>query len=463
MQTIKPNENLNNAENVTNQIQNLDSISTKNTVPNIVIVGGGAGGLELTTALGRKLGKKGRARITLVDKNRVHIWKPLLHEVATGSLDDEIDGVVYRAHAARHNYNFQYGTLSSIDRGTKTLYIDPILDEKNDVVLEQRQIKYDILVLAIGSISNDFGTEGANEYCHMLDSRAQAQTFQKKLLNLFLQKAENSMSDSNQSVTRLAIVGAGATGVELSAELYHVIDVLSIYDLEKKQEQKLEIDLIEAGPRILPALPERIAQSAAQELEKLGVIIRTNTRVAQVTKTGLIDSEENAIAADLMVWAAGVKAQDWLKSTNLELNQINQIMCHRNLRTITDESIYAIGDCCAVEMPDGSKVPPRAQSAHQMATIVMKNICRTLEQKELLEFTYKDYGSLVNLSRFSTVGSLMGNLVKGSMFIEGKIARLMYLSLYRMHQLSIHGYIKGPFIILLSSISKIIRPKIKLH
>ena len=453
-----------NGNNLTQkQNSKLSNSSNAKAITNIVIVGGGAGGLELTTALGRKLGKKRKARITLVDKNRVHIWKPLLHEVATGSLDDEIDGVVYRAHAARHNYHFQYGTLSSIDRDNKILTIDALLDDKNEVVLEQRQIHYDVLVLAIGSISNDFGTQGVDEHCHMLDSRLQAQNFQKNLLNQFLKKSELSSGTTNSIPTKLAIVGAGATGVELSAELYHVIDVLSMYDVDRADRQKLEIDLIEAGPRILPALPERIAESAADELKKLGVTIRTNTRIQQANKNGFIDAEQNTIYADLMIWAAGVKAQDWLKNTNLELNRLNQIVCYRSLKSVTDDSIYALGDCCAVEMTDGSRVPPRAQSAHQMATIVMKNICRSFYGKDPVEFVYKDYGSLVNLSRFSTVGSLMGNLVKGSMFIEGKIARLMYLSLYRMHQLSIHGYIKGPFIIVLSSISKIIRPKIKLH
>ena len=164
-----------------------------------------------------------------------------------------------------------------------------------------------------------------------------------------------------------------------------------------------------------------------------------------------------------MVWAAGVKVQSWMQDTGLELNRINQIECLPSLKSKSDEFIYVIGDCCAITMPDGLKVPPRAQSAHQMASTAAKNIIRELNGKELVNFKYTDYGSLINLSRFSTVGSLMGNLMKGSMFIEGKIARIMYLSLYRMHQLTIHGYIKGPFIIALGRISKIIRPKIKLH
>lgn len=430
------------------------------TMPNIVIVGGGSGGLELATALGRKLGRKGKAKITLVDKHRVHIWKPLLHEVATGSLDTEIDGVVYRAHAARHSYEFQLGSVSGMNRASKELLLDPISDDAGEQIVAARTIPYDRLVLAIGSVSNDFGTPGVSDHCYMLDSKHQAQRFQQTLLNQFLKKSQD---DNDQvSPTRLAIVGAGATGVELSAELHHVVEVLSVYDLDNKQ-QRLSIDLIEAGPRILPALPERIAAAASDELEELGVNIRTNTRITAATKTGFIDSHNTQIDADLTVWAAGVKVQPWMANTGLKVNRINQVECHLNLKAKTDDAIYVIGDCCAVEMANGLRVPPRAQAAHQMATTVSKNIQRECKSKPLIDFKYTDYGSLVNLSRFSTVGSLMGNLMKGSMFIEGKVARIMYLSLYRMHQLAIHGYLKGPFIIILSRLSKIIRPKIKLH
>ena len=435
------------------------SIDTQ-TMPNIVIVGGGAGGLELATALGRKLGRKQKAKITLIDKNRVHIWKPLLHEVATGSLDTEIDGVVYRAHAARHGYQFQLGSVSGIDREAKSLTLEPIKDESDRQVIAARTINYDRLVLAIGSISNDFGTKGVSEHCYMLDSKHQAQRFQQTLLNQFLKKSQDKTGKA--SPTRLTIVGAGATGVELSAELHHVVEVLSVYDLDNRQ-QRLSIDLVEAGPRILPALPERIAETATIELEKLGVNIRTDTRIIEADDSGFTDTKNKHIEADLMVWAAGVKVQSWVATTGLEVNRVNQVECQPNLKSKTDDAIYVIGDCCSIEMKSGLRVPPRAQAAHQMATTVAKNLRREIKGKPLLEFQYTDYGSLVNLSRFSTVGSLMGNLVKGSMFIEGKIARIMYLSLYRMHQLSIHGIFRGPLIILLSRLSKIIRPKIKLH
>ncbi len=430
----------------------------------IVIVGGGAGGLELATKLGHKLGKHEKASVTLVDRSRTHIWKPLLHEVATGTLDTEIDGVVYQAHAAKHYFKFQYGSMCSLDREQKRITLAAIPDEKGIVALPERYVDYDILVIAIGSISNDFGTPGVADNCYMLDSQEQAQRFQRHLLTHFIQAAQNNASAENtgKPAFKVAIVGAGATGVELSAELQHIHELLPVYIKDADINTEISIDLIEAGPRILPALPERISTAAAKELEKLNVTIHTDTRITQVTETAFIDADSTPIEANLKVWAAGVKVPSWVTKLGLETNNINQIICEPTLASSSDQDIYAIGDCCHI-LSNGEKVPPRAQSAHQMASLVAQNIVLRLKQKEERPFKYRDYGSLINLSRFSTVGSLMGNLMKGSLFIEGLFARTMYLALYRMHQLAIYGYIKGPFIIILGKISKSIRPKMKLH
>ncbi|MCW8883639.1 MAG: NAD(P)/FAD-dependent oxidoreductase [Motiliproteus sp.] len=431
---------------------------------NIVIVGGGAGGLELATKLGHKLGKKNKAKITLVDRNRVHIWKPLLHEVATGTLDTNLDGVVYRVHSSEHYYEFQHGTLADIDRENKQITLAPLLDEQGDNVLPERTLPYSQLILAIGSVSNDFSTPGVAEHCSFLDSRKQAEKFHKSLLNHFLKANLQNQQSQTPAPLKLAIVGGGATGVELSAELFHVVDLLKSYGIKHIDADSLSIKLIEAGPRILPALPERIAQAARVELVKLGVEVLEHTRIVAADKQGFLDAEGDRIDAELTVWAAGIKAPDFLANIGgLNTNAINQIVCHRSLKTETDPHIYAIGDCAAVEMEDGSRVPPRAQSAHQMADLVFKNILREINNEPLVEYTYTDYGSLVNLSRFSTVGSLMGNLTKGSMFIEGRIARLVYISLYRLHQIAIHGYIKGLLVVIIEKLSKVIRPKMKLH
>ncbi|MBU2964482.1 NAD(P)/FAD-dependent oxidoreductase [Amphritea sp. 2_MG-2023] len=426
----------------------------------IIVVGGGAGGLELVTRLGHKLGKKKRARIILVDRNRSHIWKPLLHEVATGSLDMSSDGVVYRAHCAAHYYEFQLGTMIGLDRVAKSIRLESLKDDEGKEVLPERELTFDTLVMAVGSVSNDFGTPGVAEHSYFLDSHQQAERFHRALLNQFM-RINQSAADTE---LQLAIVGGGATGVELAAELNHVADLFKFYGMPEMSAKRLKIHLIEAGPRILPALPQRIAVAAKKELNELGITIHENVRVTQATDDGFMTQDDQLIAADLQVWAAGVKAPDFIKSIDLfETNRNGQIIVKPSLQSTVDDAVFVIGDCCACEQPDGSWVPPRAQSAHQMAGLVYKNILLMEQGKPLQSYLYKDHGSLVNLSRYSTVGSLMGNLTNGTMFVEGHIARLVYISLYRMHQVAIHGWLKAAAIYFAQKIGGTVKPKMKLH
>ncbi|EOG1931202.1 NAD(P)/FAD-dependent oxidoreductase [Providencia stuartii] len=429
--------------------------------PKIVIVGGGAGGLELATRLGRKLGRKQRAEITLVDRNPSHLWKPLLHEVATGSLDDGVDALSYLAHARHNAFNFQLGSLTQIDRDNKKIILGELRDKNAELLVPEREIDYDILVMALGSTSNDFGTPGVKEHCIFLDNPQQAHRFHDEMLNLFLRY---SVRDNAEEKVNIAIVGAGATGVELSAELYNAVEQLTSYGFKGLDTDALNVTLVEAGERILPALPPRISAAAHQELNKLGVKVLTKTMVTSADDDGLNTKEGEKIRADLMVWAAGIKAPDFMKEiAGLETNRINQLVVKSTLQTTRDDTIFAIGDCASCAKPDGGFVPPRAQSAHQMASRCYDNILAMIKDKPLKDYIYKDHGSLVSLSRFSTVGSLMGNLMRGDMMVEGRIARFVYISLYRMHQIALHGYVKTGLMMLVGSINRIIRPKLKLH
>lgn len=429
--------------------------------PKIVIVGGGAGGLELATRLGRKLGRKKRAEITLVDRNPSHLWKPLLHEVATGSLDDGVDALSYLGHARHNAFNFQLGSLTQIDRDNKKIILGELHDKNAELLVPEREIDYDILVMALGSTSNDFGTQGVKENCIFLDNPQQAHRFHDEMLNLFLRY---SVRDNAEEKVNIAIVGAGATGVELSAELYNAVEQLTSYGFKGLDTDALNVTLVEAGERILPALPPRISSAAHQELTKLGVHVLTKTMVTSADENGLNTKDGEQIRADLMVWAAGIKAPDFMKDiAGLETNRINQLVVKLTLQTTRDDSIFAIGDCASCAKPEGGFVPPRAQSAHQMASRCYGNILAMMKDKPLKDYVYKDHGSLVSLSRFTTVGSLMGNLMRGDMMVEGRIARFVYVSLYRMHQIALHGYIKTGLMMLVGSINRIIRPKLKLH
>ena len=191
--------------------------------------------------------------------------------------------------------------------------------------------------------------------------------------------------------------------------------------------------------------------------------MRVATKVTAATEDGLQLGDE-FLPAELMVWAAGIKAPDFLKDlAGLENNRLNQLLVLPTLQTTRDSQIYVIGDAAGCPLPDNKWVPPRAQSAHQMASHVLKNLMAALNGKPQTDYQYKDHGSLISLSRFGTVGSLMGNLVGGAMMIEGRIARMAYISLYRMHQVALHGWLRTIAISVIGRINKIIRPRLKLH
>ncbi|HEY2007960.1 MAG TPA: NAD(P)/FAD-dependent oxidoreductase [Rhizomicrobium sp.] len=430
----------------------------------IVVVGGGAAGLELATRLGAHFGRE-HFDIILVEKNRTHIWKPLLHEVAAGALDANLDEVGYRSHGHAWGYRFFYGTLEGVDRDSRHVLIAPILDEDGAEIMGRHRIRYDYLVLAVGSVSNDFGTKGVAQYCIFLDSRLQADRFRAKLLNHCLRVSRTLVQNPQSDATVMVdIVGGGATGVELAAELYNAAVALRHYGLEVFDESRMQVTLIEAGPRILPMLPEKLAEAAHKELEALGVRVLTGEQVVEATSEGMITKSGELIKADLKVWAAGVKGPDVLATLGLEVTRSNQLVVRPTLQTTRDDRIFAIGDC-AWFVPEGETrpVPPRAQAAHQMAAIAFHNIRALTGNKPLRNFVYRDHGSLVSLSHFSTVGSLMGNLIGGRMAIEGRLARFVYLSLYRMHLIAIHGWLKGLALILVGHVNQIVRPRLKLH
>ena len=440
----------------------------------IVVVGGGAGGLELVRRLGSKFGRK-HHDIILVDKNASHIWKPLLHEVAAGSLDANLDEVGYRGHCHKWGYRYFKGTLDGIDRERRAIHLAPVYDDDGSELISRHTIRYDYLVLAVGSISNDFGVSGVKDHAIYLDSREQADKFRTKLLNHCLRVSRTMSVDPEANAqVKVAIVGGGATGVELAAELYNAAGALKHYGLEVFDESRLKVTLLEAGERILPALPEALSQAAHSELEKLGVEVRTRTQVIKAKKGLFLTRDDDAIRADLIVWAAGVKGADFLATLGLSTNRSNQLIVRETMQTIEDDRIFALGDCCSY-IPEGEQrpIPPRAQAAHQMADTVYDNLKRVMDNahraekgkaaRPLKPFVYHDNGSLVSLSRFSTVGSLMGNLVGGSMAVEGRLARFIYTSLYSMHLLAIHGWLKGLSLMAIGRVNRIVRPRLKLH
>lgn len=431
----------------------------------IVIVGGGAGGLELATTLGRKLGKRGRAEVVLIDRGLTHIWKPLLHEVAAGTRNASYDEISYLAQARRNGFSFQLGELETLDRESKTIGLAAIVDEDGIETIAARSIAYDTLVVSIGSVTNEFGIDGVGEHCAFLDSQQQAQTFHQDLLKLFMHVHAQPQPHALGQL-HIAIIGAGATGVELAAELHEAAHQIVAYGLNNIDlEKDFAIHLIEAGDAILPALPDTISEGVTKRLKDLGVHVLTNAQISAVSQEGLHTKDGKFIRAEVKVWAAGVRGSSVLGNLDgLETNRRGQLVVDQYLRTSLDKDIFAFGDCAACLQQDGETLcPPRAQVAHQQATYLSKLLVARLDgNAPSTPYIYKDLGSLVSLSSYSTIGKLMGNLT-GDVMVSGRVARWIYLSLYRMHLAVLQGTIPTTLRIFAQWLTSSHRPRLKLH
>jgi NADH dehydrogenase len=431
----------------------------------IIVVGGGAGGLELVTQLGDRLGarrRRPRASISLVDINPTHLWKPLLHEAAAGSIDLSRHQLEYAAQARWHGFTFHQGALTGLNRAAQQITLGPVSDDMGTEFLPQRTLEYDTLILALGSTSHFFNIPGAKENTFPLDTATQAEHFRRRLITACLQAEQGAIP----LPLRIAIIGAGATGVELAAELRNTAQVLAAYGLHSLDVHKdIQISIIEAAPRILPALPERMANTTAKLLQKLMIDIKTNEMVTQVDPKRIHLKSGEHIDAELIVWAAGIKAPEVLSTLdNLSVNRQGQLIVNPTLDSIDDPNIFALGDCAScpwLGQAEGKTVPPRAQAAHQQSSFLASAMKRRLANKPLRPFKYRDLGALVSLGHLSAVGTLKGG--RANIPVKGWIARILYTSLYRLHIAALHGWICMGLDTIAQWFSRSTKPSVKLH
>ena len=427
----------------------------------IVIVGGGAGGLELAARLGRKLGRRaGKERVLLIDRSSYHIWKPTLHEVAAGTLDAHQEGLSYSILGRSNHFSFLLGDLDSFDPVAKRLSLKPIVGEGGKVLVPERGVTFTWGVLAIGSGSNLFGTPGADQ-AHLLERTEDAEAFHTRLLAAFMKA-----SFSTEKTMSVAIVGGGATGVELSAELIEAHREL-LGSLGSEQRFRLDISIVEAASRILGGLPEKISDQATVALERKGVRVHTGAKVVAVHADRL-ETSLGEVPADLIVWAAGVKAAPTNADYGLETNKTNQFVVNDRLEASTPD-IWALGDCAACPWPgkegaEGRIIPARAQAAHQQASYLAKALIARLGQRRVESpFVYHDFGSLVSLGENKGVGALMGGLGGPNFFVEGLIAKWAYISLHLDHHRAIMGTPKTMVLALARLLQERVAGRLKLH
>ncbi len=428
----------------------------------IVVVGGGAGGLELACKLGRKLGP---SKVMLVDSRLYHIWKPSLHEVAAGTLDIHQEGLSYQMLAHDNGFTFVYGAMTGLDAERRRLRVGAITTAAQEEVLPERSIDYAELVIAVGSTSNYFGVQGAAEHTISLNATEDAERFRLKLLRL-LAVADQEKSEGREAAIDIVIIGGGATGVELAAELREASAVYASYGFEHlKALRDVHLTLLEGAPRILAPLPERVSGAALALLQKRAIKVVTECKVTSIEPGRVLDAGGNTYRADLCVWAAGIRAPELLATLGLPTNRGGQLEVDAWLRVKGSDHIYALGDCAACIDRDGKAVPPRAQAAHQQAdflrqTFVLKAAGKPAQQRG---YAYTDYGSLVSVGSTTSVGSLMGALRGFDWFVEGFFARMMYLSLHLLHHRAVLGTMRTGLLALARFLIRRTTPLVKLH
>ena len=344
----------------------------------IVVVGGGAAGLELVTRLGDRLGKRGLADIALIERSRTHLWKPLLHSVAAGSTDPSEHQLNYLAQGHWHHFRYHFGEMIGLDRAAKMVRLGATYDEEGREIAAPRSIPYDTLVIAVGSVTNDFGTPGAAEFAVPLETAEQAVRFHHRLVNAGL-RAQAQSEPIHPGQLHVAIIGAGATGTELAAELYQSAREMVAYGLDQVDpDRDIRIILIEGASRILPALPERISVATLAILTKMGVDVRTNARVSAVRADGIELASGEFIPAELTVWAAGVKGPDVLARSRRARGQPRQSahdrrdaeddprsghLRHRRLRRRAARGLRCARPAASPSRPSGGVAPRQAVEA----------------------------------------------------------------------------------------------------
>ncbi|MFH7810826.1 MULTISPECIES: NAD(P)/FAD-dependent oxidoreductase [Acetobacter] len=420
----------------------------------LVIIGGGVAGLALATRLGNTLGRSGRLEITLVDKGFSHVWKPMLHCFAAGTARNENDRITFVSHAAAHGFRFCYGEIAHLDRANRRITLAPLMEENNQLLLEERHLDYDAVVFAIGSRANDFGTPGVVEHCMFLDNVVEANHFNERFRHAIIQ------AYGRGTPVDIAIVGGGATGVQLAAELHKALDIGALYNFTPVTPE-MRVTLLEAGPRILPAFPQNVSDAAQKQLEALNIAVRTNTMVSGADESGFILKDGNRVNAQFRVWAAGVKAPDVTRDMDgLDYQRGGQLTVQANLQSTVDEHVFALGDCSFIK---DAPVAPTAQVARQQAHHLARHLPGYIFNKNPVpDFHFRNRGAIVALGDYNGWGAFADGKTFGGGFLNGLSARLGHMALYRQHQFELHGPFRGAIACFTDWLDGFVRPSVRM-
>ena len=348
--------------------------------PRVVILGAGFGGLTAAKALA------GSAQVTLVDRHNFQTFLPLLYQVSTAGL--AADHVAHPIRGALRNTGvaFRMGSPIFINHSNKTVELD-----------SKEILEFDHLVVALGSATADFGVPGVRENSLGMKSVHEAITIRADVMRRF----EDLCRTEDKTILSISVVGGGPTGVEMAGAFAELVRGPLKND-EAQAAARVIVNIIEAGPRLLPSFAERLSERTKRDLEKLGVTVKLNTSVAEVQSTLIKLKDGTSIPSDVTIWAAGVQGEPTAARLNLPLTK-SRIDVEPTLQVKSYPYIWAIGDIAGISSHGEDFLPMVAPVAMQQGRFVAQQLLRMHQGLPLLPFKYRDKGSMATIGRHKAV------------------------------------------------------------
>ncbi len=377
----------------------------------IVILGAGFGGLATAIRLGKE---RLKARVTLVSRRNFHLFTPLLYQAATGLVDPDHIAQIIRPTARKHHFTFLEGEIVSID-----------IDSKN-VEASFGDLKYDYLVIALGSETNDFGIKGVSEHAVSLKTLQDAETIHNKIIGSLERALVAADRATRKRLLTFVIIGGGATGVELAGAVRDFVKFM-LTDYPGLTDDQFSIVLVELMGNLLPGLSRYLSEQTYRILSERGVQIRLSSRVVEVTGAGVLLNSGELIETENVFWTAGVKQAKLIDAMNVEKER-GRIKTDQFLRVGKHPEVFAVGDLASVsDLKAGRDVPATAQTAVQEGEWVGRALSKLLLGEKIEPFAYKDKGYMLSLGR--QVGVAEFRHFRTSGFLGWLLWRVIHIAL----------------------------------
>jgi NADH dehydrogenase len=374
--------------------------------PKVVILGGGFGGLAAARALYKS------AEVTVVDRHNFQTFLPLLYQVSTAGLAADHVAYPIRGALRKTDIKFRMGSPISVDH------------KNNEVKLDSSEVlKFDHLIVALGSVSADFGIPGVNEHALGMKTVHEALTIRAEIMRRF----EDLCRFEDDTKLSISVIGGGPTGVEMAGAIAELIRGPLKSD-QANAAAHIQVSLIEAGPRLLPPFAPSLSARTKKDLEKLGVKVLLNAAVKAIEHRKIILKDDSVLNSEITIWAAGVKGSDAMAQLNLPTNG-NRVAVEPTMQVKNYPNVWALGDIAGAVGKDGRPLPMVAPVAIQQGKFIAKQIARLMAKKPLTDFKYLDKGSMATIGRNKAIVQVKG--IK----IAGPIAWLIWLWLHLFYLL----------------------------